>query len=210
MLFCDVAGPPGVGKSTLTDKLWPPRCIQWDMQPYPDEWADFLAITDGLLKQIADHPSIGACKSMIQRSFRKIATVSRMQDERVYIQTGLVQRGLGIGWRLKDPEKVAAYFEAMPVSAGVAILFADVETVQRRNVERGKDRSYMVPLMERPREIAVEVLRARDVPLIELDTTRPVSENIRDLLAFADRSARAADTGAAGHCGQVAVPAAPA
>lgn len=196
MRWVDVAGAPGVGKSTLMDGLWPPRCIIWDEKPYPKEWSEFLIATDRLLKKIRRHPSFNACESMIQRSFKKIATVSRMQDDRIYIQTGLVQRGLGIGWRLKDQEEVAAYFEVMPVSIGVAVLSAPVELVQRRNVRRGKDRSHMVPLMERPRQIAVEVLRDR-IPLIELDTTRPSNENIRELLAFSDRAAKTACSRAA-------------
>lgn len=196
MRWVDVAGPPGVGKSTLMDELWPPRCIVWDEKPHPEEWSKFLMVTNRLLKKIQRHPSFNPCKSMIQRSFKKIATVSRMQDDRIYIQTGLVQRGLGIGWRLKDQEEVAAYFEVMPLSIGVAILFADVEITQQRNVKRGKNRSYMVPLMERPRQIAVEVLRER-IPLIELDTTRPVNDNIADLLAFSDRAAKAACSRAA-------------
>jgi len=193
MRWIDLAGPPGVGKSTLTDWLWPPRGIPWDEKPYPEEWSDFLKVTARLLKKIQHHPSIGACRSMIQRSFRKIATVSRMQDDRTYIQTGLVQRGLGIGWRLDDPEYIEEYFETMPISLGAVILFADVETVQRRNVERGKDRSYMVPLMERPSEIAIEVLQHR-TPLMALDTRRPLNDCLGDLLAFADRAAEAADS----------------
>ena len=196
MRWVEVAGPPGVGKSTLVDDLWPPRCIEWDGKPYPKEWKEFLKITDRLLERINRHPSIGACKSMTQRSFRKMATVYRMQDDRVYIQTGLVQRGLGIGWRLKDQEEVIAYFEAMPLSLGVILLHAPVDLVQMRNVKRCKDRSYMVPLMERPRQIAAEVLRDR-IPLIKLDTTRPVDENRSAILAFADHAAQIADNRAA-------------
>ena len=191
MRWVDVAGAPGVGKSTLMDGLWPPRCITWDEKPHPKEWSEFLMVTSHLLMKIKHHPSIGACRSMIERSFKKIATVSRMQDDRIYIQTGLVQRGLGIGWRLRDQEEIAAYFEVMPVSIGVAVLFAPIEMVQRRNVKRGKDRSHMVPLMERPRQIAVEILSDR-IPLIELDTRKPADDNIAELLAFADRAAKAA------------------
>jgi len=200
MRWVDVAGPPGVGKSTLMDGLWPPRCIEFDEKPYPKEWAKFIAVTNRLLSKIQDHPSFAGCKSMTQRSFKKIATISRMKDDRIYIQTGLVQRGLGIGWRLKDQEEIAAYFEAMPVSLGVVILFADVETVQERNVKRNKDRSHMVPFMERPTRIAVEVLRDR-IPLIELDTRNSVVKNTRKLLAFADRAAQIADPGAIGYSG---------
>ena len=190
MRWVDVAGPPGVGKSTLMDDLWPPRCITWDDKPYPEEWKEFLTVTYDLLHTIRKHPSISPCRSMIERAFMKIATVSRMKGKKIYIQTGLFQRGLGIGWRLKDPEDIAPYFETMPVSIGAVSLFADIETVKKRNVQRGKDRSYMVEPMERPRQIAVEILRGR-IPLIELDTTRPIDESKADLLAFTDQATEA-------------------
>lgn len=191
MRWIDVAGPPGVGKSTLTDELWPPRCIEWDEKPYPKEWDEFLGVTERLLRKIKGHPSINACRSMTQRSFRKMATISRVQDDRIYIQTGLVQRGLGIGWRLDDPEDIREYFEVMPLSIGVVVLTAPIEIVQRRNVERGKDRSFMVPLMERSKQIAIEVLNKR-IPLVELDTTRPVHESKANLSTFSDHAEKVA------------------
>lgn len=181
MRWLDVAGAPGSGKSTLCDDLWPPRCIEWDGRPHPEEWRPFLDCVDRLLKRIAGHPSHGACVSMIERSFRKMATVARMDDPRVYVQTGFAQRGLGIGWRLRDPEEIADYYETMPVSLGVVFLHADVSEVQRRNVERGKDRSFMVPLMETPRRIAVDVLRRRGVPVTDIDTSQSV-ESCREML----------------------------
>lgn len=187
MRWIDLAGPPGVGKSTLVDGLWPPRCIEWDKEPYPNEWAGFMKVTNKLMKKINHHPSAGACYSMIQRSFRKMSTIFRMNDNRVYIQTGLIQRGLGLGWRLEDQEDIREYFEVMPISLGAIILSAPVDVIQKRNVDRNKDRSYMVSLMERPRQIAIEVLRDR-LPLMELDTTRPIDENITRILCFSGRS----------------------
>lgn len=187
MLWLDVTGPPGVGKSTLCDADWPPNAIKWDGLPLPEGWQEFIACAERLQEEVADHPSAGACRSMMQRSFRKMATVSRLKGAGVYIQTGLAQRGLGLGWRLRDPELVAEYYRLMPVSVGVAVLVADVETIQRRNVERGKDRSFMVPLMVRPREILVEVLKERGVPLLELDMTLPPDENRKALREFACR-----------------------
>ncbi len=112
--------------------------------------------------------------------------VHRLQDDRTYMQTGFAQRGLGLGWRLGDPERVAAYYEVMPVSLGVVILTAPVDIVQRRNVERGKDRSHMVPPMQRPLEIAAEVLQGRGVPMLLVDTSAPVELCRRALEAFAE------------------------
>lgn len=193
MRSIDLFGPPGVGKSTLVDDLWPPRCIENDGKGYPDDWRKFVGCVRLLLDHVRDHPSFAACNSMTSRSLAKMATVYRMRDaDRVYIQTGLAQRGLGIGWRLKDQERIAEYFELMPVSLGVIMLTADVETIQRRNVERGKDRSHMVPLMVRPMQIAADVLKARGVPFLELDTRNPVAENVERILAFSQAPNRAA------------------
>jgi len=188
MRWVDVAGPPGVGKSTLMDDLWPPHCIPLKRGSLPKDWEDFIRITEMLLDKVKRHKSYGACKRMTRRAFKKMATVFQMEDDRVYIQTGLFQRGLGIGWRLKDPEDIRPYFETMPVSIGVVSLFADIEEIKRRNVARGKDRSFMVEPMERPRQIAVEILKNR-IPLIELDTMRPIDECRADLLAFSDKAA---------------------
>lgn len=186
MQWLDVFGPPGVGKSTLVDDLWPPRCIDVKQSPgYPREWAPFLEEVQALLVMVRRHPSYAACASMINRSFAKMATVHGMKDDRVYIQTGFAQRGLGIGWRLPDPEMIAPYFEKMPVSRGVIMLRTDALTIMRRNVERGKDRSHMVPLMMRPMQIAAETLKARGVRFMELDTRDSVGVNVERIRHFA-------------------------
>jgi len=185
MRFVDVFGPPGVGKSTLCDELWPPRSFDFDEKPYPEEWSAYLKTVERLLNRVQHHPSYVACRSMTNRSHRKMATVHRMDLSGVYIQTGFAQRGLGIGWRLDDPAEIVEFYTEMPTSLGVVVLSADAETIMKRNVDRGKDRSYMVPQMEQPREIAVKVLRSRGVRLLEIDTRRPLTESREKLLEFA-------------------------
>ena len=114
-----------------------------------------------------------------------MATVERIDSNKVYIQTGLAQRGLGLGWRLKDQSRIAEYYELMPVSGGAIMLTADVATIQKRNVDRGKNRSHMVPLMMRPMRIAAKVLEARGVPFVELDTLNSVEFNRGRIHSFA-------------------------
>ena len=195
--WIDVAGAPGSGKSTLVDGLWPPRCVEAHGSRAPLNWVGFFACVDRLLGSIRKHPSFAACESMVERSFAKMASVHADTSSQVYIQTGFAQRGLGIGWRMADKSALAEYYAKMPVSLGVILLTADVETIKRRNVERGKDRSHMVPLMEEPLRIAREGLIARGVPLLELDTREPVADNVERILDFARRASGDFDAPAA-------------
>lgn len=199
MHWLDVAGPPGVGKSSLCDPLWHPHAFRPDDRLPPYHWHDFLNEVGRLFWLIRRHPSLSAAVRMNRRSVRKMATVARMAGEGPYIQTGLVQRGLGFGWRLEqlgaDLNELRHYFRLMPVSIGVAFLTASVETVQARNEERLKhqetaheNRAFMVPLMQPAIAIAEEVLSARGVPVVRIDTgAEPVEAARQALVAFAGR-----------------------
>ncbi len=232
MKWVDVAGSPGVGKSTLCDPIFGPHEIPIEDKLPPVDWLPFLDEITRLFLLIRNHWSIVPAIRMNRRSVRKMATVARMPDVTIYnngtydrptihgpyIQTGLVQRGLGFGWRLAQMEidlnELRPYFELMPVSAGVAMLYADTETVTDRNRKRlenpetrHENRDFMVPLMEKPKEIAIDVIRERGVPFVEIDTRRPIDDARADLIAFANENAHFAPPHGLG--GEVAVLQAP-
>ena len=214
MNFLDVAGPPGSGKSTLCDPLFGPHAIPLGNLLPPYAWHDFLNEITRLLILIAPHPKSSAAVRMTNRSIRKMATVARKGGTLPYIQTGLVQRGLGFGWRMNDMggnlDELRHYFRLMPVSIGVAVTRCDPDVVRQRNRDRLKvqetaheNRDFMVPLMQPAIELAIEVLRERGVPVIEIDTEQPIDQSRDALVGFSRQEP--CDAGKDGHGNKVAV-----
>lgn len=212
----DVAGPPGSGKSALCDRIWSPNAIRWTEDPgVPKEWDKFLEVCDQLLGELQDHPTYGLLLGMTKRSLHKMAAVYRRQDDTVYIQTGIAQRGLGFGWRLNERgrvDMVRKFFQVMPVSLGVALVDCPVEVAMERNRLRERtaataheNREHMVPLMVRPIQIMLEELFARDVSIAQIDATKPLEDARWDLLRFASERAASSEASRA-DCKVAAVP----
>ena len=196
MEWVDVFGVPGAGKSSILDDIWPPNCIEGNA-PFPVEWSNFIVVVAELLGEVKDHPSYSACESMVARSMKKLANVAASTADRVYIQTGFAQRGLGFGWRLDDPSKVKKYYETMPISIGVILLECDEEVAIERNIQRGledpkKDRSDLVPLMQESLEVAKTALRHRGAPFLVLNTEDEIHFNQQRILSFAGSSLKGA------------------
>jgi hypothetical protein len=196
MRWIDVSGPPGSGKSTLCDPLWHPHALPIENRLPPAQWHDFLNEVSRLFYLIRTHWSFGAAVRMNNRSIRKIATVARMSGDQVYIQTALVQRGLGFGWRLnelgKPLDELRHYFRLMPVSIGVAFTKCPQDVVIERNHLREtvkatahENRDFMVPLMLPAIDLAKEVLLERGCPIIEIDTSGSPELGRQQLVDFA-------------------------
>lgn len=202
MNWLDVAGAPGVGKSTICDPLWGPHHIAPVDIPPPVEWHDFNNEVTRLLGLVRDHPSFVAAVRMNRRSMRKMAAVAAMEGSKPYIQTGFVQRGLGFGWRLVDMgkpvEELWHFFRLMPASLGVVFLEADENTLTERNKAREtvketahENRAFMAPLMKPAIEFAKDVLSERGVPVKRIETTGDIDKARAELVAFADERAAA-------------------
>jgi hypothetical protein len=205
MRWVDCAGPPGCGKSTLCYAVWGDKSVGWDGKHPPAYWKPFLDEIGSLMHLVKDHPSIDAVLRMNDRSIKKMSTVERMEPPAgkfpVFVQTGLVQRILGFGWRLqemgRDINLIRPALWRMPVSVGVAFLEASAETILARNRAREKvaataheNRSHQVPLMLPSIALAKEVLIERGIPVASINVERQsVDEARAELLAFADRPA---------------------
>jgi hypothetical protein len=168
----------------------------------PIGWHDWLNEVTELMRHVfippdhPDHHRFVAAVRMNIRSSKKMAMIARKDDDGVYIQTGLVQRGLGFGWRLnylgKDINILRHYFRLMPVSIGVAVLVAPKEVVEERNRERlnnpetaHENRDFMVELMEPGFRILREEMSKRQVPLFEIDATDDIEASREQLVSIA-------------------------
>lgn len=196
MKWIDACGAPGSGKSTLCYPLWSDKSVTWDGLPLPTEWQPFLKEVVKLFELVSDHPTYSAVLRMNDRTAKKMATVYRMEDERVFMQTAWMQRLLGFGWRLhqagRDINMIRPALELMPASVGVAFLEADLETLLQRNRDREKvpataheNRSAQVPHMLACMPLAKQVMRERGVPVIEIDVQHQSIDDARaELVAF--------------------------
>ena len=211
MRWIDVAGPPGCGKSTISYAVWGDKEVVSDGLPPPSYWKPFLDELQALMPLIADHvdphgrPTLQAVQRMCGRSIGKMSAVERMESPAgkfpVFVQTGLVQRILGFGWRLaelkRDINLIRPALWRMPVSVGVAFLEADLETLLARNRAREQvaatsheNRSHQVPFMLEAIPIAKEVLHERGCTVVDIDVQRQSVDDARaQLLKFADPNA---------------------
>ncbi len=202
MLRFDVFGFPGGGKSTLCDPIWGPHELPIEDKLPPKSWQPFVDEIGRLFHVIRDHETLEAAIRMNNRSMRKMATVARAEREPFrpgYIQTGFIQRGLGFGWRMTelgiDPrEELVDFFKLMPAPAGAIYAKCPIDIAIKRNIDRGKNkatahevRDHIVRAMPTSIEVALNVIRDRGIPILEVSTLEAESKARQQLETFASK-----------------------
>lgn len=197
--WVDVSGPPGTGKSTICYHLWADKSVGWDGYLPPAHWKQFSDEMTSLCHIVKDHGTLEAVLRMNERSSKKMATVSRMQSDRPYVQNGFMQRILGFGWRLaamnRDINLIRRACWLMPVSIGVVFLEASYDTLILRNKDRElipetvhENRGFQVGPMMKAIPIAKEVMAERGVPFVEISTEQSIEDSRAQIVEFSNRS----------------------
>lgn len=184
MRWADICGLPGVGKSTVCGVF--PSLPILHPQPAPPEWSAFVDCITRLLPQIEWHPSGPVARAAIRKALRQTAALHARRGDDVFVSLAFAQRGLSIGCRLKDVEEIREFYRLMPVSVGVAYFVADRETVRQRYAARPAklNRTVTPDDLIAVEAIALEELTKRGVPMVTIDTRKPVEESRSALLAF--------------------------
>lgn len=182
MHLIEIAGPPGVGKSTLVAELR----------------------TRGVLgrPEVAHIPPCAAAPSFLSagradpgwhreavRSFNRCAGIRSYEAEGVAVDDhGTCQRGLDL-IRVGSLADVIAYFREIPLPMAAAFCTADPETIERRNRERAAvtdkpDSGHEAGPWLNAAWSAYYVLQGRGARAVALDMGKSIAANAAAVMAL--------------------------
>jgi len=182
----ELAGPSGVGKSTLANACRIAKSA-------PVSLTDALSGIDAspftnLLEQVAATAKgerLEQRMSFLCRSLWRLI-LARRSSEPVILDGGLIRRAHGVV-ALRSDVPIEDYFRLMPMADVTVFLLADRELIEARNRQRGgdHDRSAEAAAAMATDEIAVKVLTARNANLRFLNAADPVERNAEALSEIA-------------------------
>jgi hypothetical protein len=115
----------------------------------------------------------------LYRAFAKTLWAAATPHDRwLVIDGGLIHRGKSFD-NLGAAVPLRRYFETMPLPDLVVAVTADMDTVVRRNVERGgsHDRSDDMERSFEVHELGMSIIKDRNAAVLEIDTTATGPEN---------------------------------
>jgi hypothetical protein len=164
----------------------------------PAAWMEFRTAALRISQDIRRGHDAAHWHHMFDKACNKMATLSRMKKDGVYVGVGILWRGVDLTWRLNEPSDTEEYFRLMPLPDGVISLYADQATIIERNKGRPRrDLGHLSYLNDEPRERVTAILRERGCPVLEVDTRNPVEQSRATVLDYVGLPAQTADAATA-------------
>ena len=212
MRWVEIMGPHGIGKTTLVKRIRKRpgmarlriknevvapfiegknfnRPTTWG---FANDWRPFLEVVESLYREStggSNPPDLKRRRNLCRSIFR-MSMVQKAAGVEITPRDIIGSEGMRLSFVLRDPSRIASYFQTMPVSVGVIMLEADLDTIVRRNRERShkvEDFGEFAKQGVRACTIAAEVLAQR-TRLLRIDATRPVDEITDAIYAFCRES----------------------
>lgn len=210
MRWIEIMGPHGIGKTYLVKRIRKrPGMARFRIKnevvaPFIEgldfnrpttwkrlaHWQPFLEEIESLYKRSTPNAQADVKRRRnVCRSLVRMSMVQAAPGDEVTPRDIIGSEGMRLSFVLKNPSEVRSYFRAMPVSVGVVMLEADLDVIRARNKHRAPAVPDFGAFAERGIEackIAEEEL-AKRTPVLRLDATRLLEENIQAILEFIKR-----------------------
>ena len=202
MLWVELIGPHGVGKTTLVkelrkrpgnkfrlkNKMVRPLIEGWDLN-HPTtwkqlaQWQPFLEVVESLYRQ---SPPNGKRRQSLCRGLLRAAIIDGAESDEIKHQDQLGSEGMRLSFVLRKPSLIRDYFRTMPVSMGVIILEADAALIAQRNKARAPDfpdfSAWVAEGVRTCARAAEEFGKRTNV--LHLDAACPLEENVDAVLGW--------------------------
>jgi broad-specificity NMP kinase len=178
----ELAGPSGVGKSTLAANFARSGTVGLDdallgiqaAQTADSALRPFVGLLEEVFKT-ARGDRQEQRRSFLYRSLWRLILAKRAKTP-IVLDGGLLRRAHGVVLLRSDVD-ICDYFRLMPLADAIVFLRASREVIEARNRAREQDRSSEIGMAIEVDRIAVEILTERGANLHFIDATRPPEEN---------------------------------
>jgi hypothetical protein len=206
MEWVELIGPHGVGKTSIRKGLrrfCPPRApaleranlnqavyginytrpTLWNV---PKRWRPLLGCVEKLYGTIPDIEAYRLRQRRFCKGVFRMVAIDTDPRPACEVREIIGCEGMRLSFSLPKPMEIRSYFEAMPVSIGVVVLYADVDTIVQRNQDRPRHRGDFGRFAELGAvicELAAEIL-AKRTRVLHLDATQPIEASVQRIVEF--------------------------
>ena len=194
MWLIELAGPSGVGKSTVYAELMKLGGFTPNPKPSfeeaihivdgsPDEDIQVFADLIDRFFNTAQGDRLDVRYSFAKRTLAKTVLARMENGPPMVVDGGLVHRGLSALSRLTSQVSMAEYYAKLPAPDLICMFTAPKDVLEERNKSRGHDdRSHEVVLSLCSQVDALAELAKRQLNLVMVDAMLPPAENAKRIL----------------------------